>query len=55
MEGTGGANVLSICSLGESSLREGAHVTEEKDARVTIDGAAVMYTLKILRQAVRSK
>lgn len=41
LEGTGGANVLSIYSLGESSLREGAHVTEEKDARVTIDGSAV--------------
>ena len=27
--------------MGESSLREGAHATEEKDATVTIDGAEI--------------
>jgi hypothetical protein len=41
LNGTEGAKALSVYSLGESSLREGAHATEEKDARVTIDGAAV--------------
>jgi hypothetical protein len=41
LEGTGGANALSVYSLGESSLREGAHGIEEKDATATIDGANV--------------
>lgn len=41
LEGTGGANALSVYSLGESSLREGAHGIEEKAATVTIDGANV--------------
>jgi hypothetical protein len=38
---TEGAKALSVYSLGESSLREGAHVAEEKDATITIDGAEV--------------
>jgi hypothetical protein len=38
---TGGAQALSVYSLGESSLREGAHTIEERDATATIDGAAV--------------
>ena len=38
---TGGANALSVYSLGESSLREGAYKETEKDADATIDGAAV--------------
>jgi hypothetical protein len=41
LEGTGGANALSVYSLGESSLREGAHGIEEKTATATIDGANV--------------
>ncbi|MDQ3727374.1 MAG: hypothetical protein M3307_03965 [Thermoproteota archaeon] len=41
LEGTGGAQALSVYSLGESSLREGAHGIEEKDATATIDGATV--------------
>jgi hypothetical protein len=41
LTGTEGAKALSVYSLGESSLREGAHATEEKDASVTIDGAEV--------------
>lgn len=41
LEGTGGAQALSVYSLGESSLREGAHAIEEKDATATIDGATV--------------
>jgi hypothetical protein len=38
---TGGAQALSVYSLGESSLREGAHVAQEMDAAATIDGAQV--------------
>jgi hypothetical protein len=38
---TGGANALSVYSLGESSLREGAHGIQERDATATIDGATV--------------
>jgi hypothetical protein len=38
---TEGANALSVYSLGESSLREGTHATEEMDATATIDGAQV--------------
>lgn len=38
---TGGAKALSVYSLGESSLREGAHTETEKDADATIDGAQV--------------
>ena len=38
---TGGAQALSVYSLGESSLREGAHTIEEMDATATIDGATV--------------
>jgi hypothetical protein len=41
LEETGGANALSVYSLGESSLREGAHVIEEKAATATIDGTNV--------------
>jgi hypothetical protein len=41
LEGTGGANALSVYSLGESSLREGTFGIEEKDATATIDGATV--------------
>lgn len=41
LEGTGGANVLSIYSLGESSLREGAHTIQQQDATATIDGVNV--------------
>jgi hypothetical protein len=41
LEGTGGAQAMSVYSLGESSLREGAHTIEERDATATIDGATV--------------
>jgi hypothetical protein len=41
LEETGGANAMSVYSLGESSLREGAHGIEEKTATATIDGANV--------------
>jgi hypothetical protein len=41
LEETGGANALSVYSLGESSLREGAHGIEEKTATATIDGTNV--------------
>jgi hypothetical protein len=41
LNGTGGAKALSVYSLGESSLREGAHGIEEKTATATIDGANV--------------
>ena len=41
LSGTGGAKALSVYSLGESSLREGAHAVEEKTATATIDGVNV--------------
>ena len=41
LEGTGGANVISIYSLGESSLREGTHTIEEQEATATVDGVNV--------------
>jgi hypothetical protein len=41
LEGTGGANVLSIYSLGESSLREGTHTIQQQDAVATVDGVNV--------------
>ena len=41
LSGTGGAKALSVYSLGESSLREGAHAVEEKTAAATIDGVNV--------------
>ncbi len=41
LNGTGGAKALSVYSLGESSLREGAHGITERDASATIDGATV--------------
>jgi hypothetical protein len=37
----GGAQALSVYSLGESSLREGTHGIQERDATATIDGATV--------------
>lgn len=39
--GTEGAKALSVYSLGESSLREGAYRETEKEADVTIDGTTV--------------
>jgi hypothetical protein len=39
--GTGGAKVLSIYSLGESSLREGTHTIEEQDATASVGGVNV--------------
>jgi len=41
LEGTGGANVISIYSLGESSLREGTHTIQQQDATATVDGVNV--------------
>ncbi len=41
MQGTEGAQVLSVYALGEGSLREGAHTATEKDANVNVDGADV--------------
>ncbi len=41
LEGTGGANALSVYSFGESSIREGAHGIVERDATATIDGVNV--------------
>lgn len=41
LNGTGGAEALSVYSLGESSIREGTHGIEEKTATATIDGANV--------------
>jgi hypothetical protein len=38
---TEGANALSVYSLGESSIREGAHAAQEMDATAMIDGAQV--------------
>lgn len=38
LQGTEGATVLSVYAYGEGSLREGVHVAEEKDVRVSIDG-----------------
>lgn len=38
---TGGAKALSVYSLGEGSLREGAYRETEKDVTVTIDGSEV--------------
>jgi hypothetical protein len=40
-EVAGGAQALSVYSLGESSLREGAHRIVERDATATIGGATV--------------
>jgi hypothetical protein len=39
--GTEGAKALSVYSLGESSLREGTHTTEEKDTTATVDGVNI--------------
>jgi hypothetical protein len=41
LNGTGGAKALSVYSLGESSLREGAHSIQEKTASATIGGVNV--------------
>jgi hypothetical protein len=41
LEVAGGAQALSVYSLGESSLREGTHAIQEMDATATIDGANV--------------
>lgn len=41
LQGTEDAQVLSVYSLGESSLREGTHEPIEKDASVSINGANV--------------
>jgi hypothetical protein len=41
LEGTEGAKALTVYSFGESSIREGAHVAEEKDATATIGGVEV--------------
>jgi len=41
LNGTGGAKALSVYSLGESSLREGAHTVQEKSATATLDGVNV--------------
>ena len=41
LSGTGGAKALTVYSLGESSLREGAHGIEEKTTTATIDGVNV--------------
>lgn len=41
LQGTEGAQVLSVYSLGESSLREGTHTAVEKDASVSVDGANI--------------
>ncbi|HEX7033570.1 MAG TPA: hypothetical protein VF172_11275, partial [Nitrososphaera sp.] len=41
LQGTEGAQVLSVYSLGESSLREGTHESVERDASVNIGGANV--------------
>ncbi|MGI0029379.1 MAG: hypothetical protein ACREAQ_06695, partial [Nitrososphaera sp.] len=41
LQGTEGAQVLSVFALGESSLREGVHVAEEKDVVASIDGVQV--------------
>jgi hypothetical protein len=41
LEVAGETNVLSIYSLGESSLREGTHTIQQQDSTATIDGANV--------------
>ncbi len=41
LEGTAGAKALTVYSFGESSIREGAHVAEEKDSTATISGVEV--------------
>jgi hypothetical protein len=41
LSGIGGAQALSVYSLGESSLREGTFTVKEKDVTATIDGANV--------------
>ncbi len=41
LEVAGETNVLSIYSLGESSLREGTHTIQQQDATATVDGVNV--------------
>ena len=41
LQGTEGAKALTVYSLGEGSIREGAHTTTEKDAVATVDGTEV--------------
>ncbi len=41
LEVAGEANVLSIYSLGESSIREGTHTIQQQDAVATVDGVNV--------------
>ena len=41
MSGTEGAKAVSVYSLGESSLREGSHAAEEKEATASIEGVDV--------------
>lgn len=41
LKGTEGAKALSVYSLGESSLREGAYSETEKEASISVDGATV--------------
>jgi len=41
LQGTEGAKALTVYSLGESSIREGAHVAVEKDATANINGVEV--------------
>lgn len=37
----GGANVVSVFSLGESSFREGTHTAKQSDAKATVSGTEV--------------
>lgn len=41
LQGTEGAKALTVYSLGESSIREGAHTAEEKDATASVGGVQV--------------
>jgi hypothetical protein len=41
LQGTEGAKALTVYSLGEGSIREGAHTVEEKDATATVGGTEV--------------
>ncbi|NOJ30141.1 MAG: hypothetical protein DA328_08245, partial [Nitrososphaeraceae archaeon] len=37
----GGANVVSVFSLGESSFREGTHTAKQSDAKATVSGTEI--------------
>ncbi len=41
LQGTAGAKALTVYSLGEGSIREGAHTVKEKDATGTVSGVSV--------------